>query len=1008
MTDCKLSFSRGSIYLVGGQINFIAAKWKAIFKDAIPKSFYEAREKRDGEDFHMTILGKRRVGKLAQETGKSKETLFEDISDAIKEINLASFVDVGVGKASDSEGNVSYFVVVSFEKIRVELMPFTDNTYSSCFHISLAFNPADVHSFPKDINSLIVSPLNRNLLPGKDFIVEVKLLAQQSRFLETLKMIECVKKTQKGAEILELKAFLLFKLSRHEDCLEVLAELNKISGISHKIKLLAVIREADCMMALQRFRFALLPIWSALNLLYCLTIEHKSSAQSHLVGILKKCAKHGYLRIDVLPVSRKKLKEIEKDQIVVIEDQFVLDAFELYKVINKREYESIIEMVTSEYGEVESEFAFDEKFMPLESRWVCFGNVKPHVLQRNFSYLWPNRLAVSSTPRHIEDIKAINDLGISLVITLTEEEPLMPDWFKAEGTKGKCVNLFLPVPNYNPPSVSVADRIIWEVARLKAGKALIHCGGGKGRAGTAAGVVLMALGMDPNSIRLCNYCSEQFRPFGTCPDENCHFSMTPLLDPNTCLKIIRTHRPESLETEQQEAFLKTYSNALWQRSTIPTTKESFFEEELEDDTLEVFGALPNKMSRLIVLSGLPGSGKTTFAKKLVSKLTENSDYEIDHINQDALGGKDSFENALGLAGKSFSRNGKYILIVDRCNARRKDRKEVLDLLYNPGRDEIMFVHFSTSEELCVQRIEQRFDHLTLKPNEGRRAVRHFREILEVPDQISENVATLLVVKSISDSEKASEMLVSCALKGSKTKFDSGRAKKLEKFYKFPRTEHLFNMGGATRDDLVLSPAEFKTFFASAPGKSITMEEKIDGANVGFSINENGKILCQNRSHYVDSKYHFQFQSLGSFIFQKKESLERILQNGRILYGEWLFAKHSIHYTALPDIFIAFDIFEPKEQRFLDRTTFREIMSTTNIAYVHPLVENAEAYSTREALEKLLTSTKSKFSETQIEGIYFRWDQNGRLKTRSKLVRSDFISGDEHWSKGKITCNSVAR
>ena len=321
---------------------------------------------------------------------------------------------------------------------------------------------------------------------------------------------------------------------------------------------------------------------------------------------------------------------------------------------------------------------------------------------------------------------------------------------------------------------------------------------------------------------------------------------------------------------------------------------------------------------------------------------------------------------------------------------------------------MIFVHFDASEGLCLQRIEQRFDHLTLKPEDGRRAVRHFSEMLEIPNQMKEGASTLLVVKSIADSEKAVEMLSSCAQKAaSKTTHNSSKAEKMDKYYKFPRTAHLFNLGGATRDDLVLAADDFKAFFAPAPGKVITMEEKIDGANLGFSMDENnGKILCQNRSHYVDSKYHFQFQSLGSFIYQKRESLERVLRNGRILYGEWMFAKHSIHYTSLPDIFIAFDIFDPEEQKFLDRATFREIMSTTNIAHVKPLVENAESYDTREALESLLKNTKSKFSDSIIEGIYFRWDQNGRLKTRSKLVRSDFINGDEHWSKGKIVLNIV--
>jgi len=35
----------------------------------------------------------------------------------------------------------------------------------------------------------------------------------------------------------------------------------------------------------------------------------------------------------------------------------------------------------------------------------------------------------------------------------------------------------------------------------------------------------------------------------------------------------------------------------------------------------------------------------------------------------------------------------------------------------------------------------------------------------------------------------------------------------------------------------------------------------------------------------------------------------------ILYGEWCYAKHSIHYTMLPDYFIAFDIFLKSAQRY---------------------------------------------------------------------------------------------
>jgi hypothetical protein len=40
----------------------------------------------------------------------------------------------------------------------------------------------------------------------------------------------------------------------------------------------------------------------------------------------------------------------------------------------------------------------------------------------------------------------------------------------------------------------------------------------------------------------------------------------------------------------------------------------------------------------------------------------------------------------------------------------------------------------------------------------------------------------------------------------------------------------------------------------------------------------------------------------------------------ILFGEWVYAKHSIHYSKLPAYFIAFDIFDLQNQSFLSGMT----------------------------------------------------------------------------------------
>merc|ERR1712007_411903 len=87
----------------------------------------------------------------------------------------------------------------------------------------------------------------------------------------------------------------------------------------------------------------------------------------------------------------------------------------------------------------------------------------------------------------------MGSLGISLVVTLTAEEPLPPSWFDRTGV----TNVFVPVQNFFPPSVDQVDEILGQVAEVagRGSKIMIHCGGGKGRAGTVAACLLLRYGL---------------------------------------------------------------------------------------------------------------------------------------------------------------------------------------------------------------------------------------------------------------------------------------------------------------------------------------------------------------------------------------------------------------------------------------------------------------------------------------------------------------------------------
>lgn len=216
--------------------------------------------------------------------------------------------------------------------------------------------------------------------------------------------------------------------------------------------------------------------------------------------------------------------------------------------------------------------------------------------------------------------------------------------------------------------------------------------------------------------------------------------------------------------------------------------------------------------------------------------------------------------------------------------------------------------------------------------------------------------------------------------------------------KFPRTKHIANLGSATRDDLLMTQTEANNFL----NKEIYVEEKIDGANMGISINKDGKILVQNRSHYVNSQSGPQFKPLDKWIAEHFEELWEILEpDVHILYGEWLYMKHSINYNRLEDWFMAFDIFDKKENKFYSRDRVEKILENTTIKLI-PVIMKSTFKKIDEI--KALVNTPSRYADGKVEGVYCRICDDEHLINRGKIVRTDFISGNVHWSKGIIEQN----
>src|SRR5436309_7614033 len=139
--------------------------------------------------------------------------------------------------------------------------------------------------------------------------------------------------------------------------------------------------------------------------------------------------------------------------------------------------------------------------------------------------------------------------------------------------------------------------------------------------------------------------------------------------------------------------------------------------------------------------------------------------------------------------------------------------------------------------------------------------------------------------------------------------------------KYPRTPHIEGSGLQPGDEDLDVVA-----FQEISGRHLVVEEKMDGANSGISFTQEGKLLLQSRGHYLmggERERHFQLLKTWANAYQG--ALWDVLGDQYLLYGEWMYAKHTIFYTNLPHYFLEFDLYDKAEGCFLSTERRAEML-----------------------------------------------------------------------------------
>ena len=248
--------------------------------------------------------------------------------------------------------------------------------------------------------------------------------------------------------------------------------------------------------------------------------------------------------------------------------------------------------------------------------------------------------------------------------------------------------------------------------------------------------------------------------------------------------------------------------------------------------------------------------------------------------------------------------------------------------------------------------------------------------------------------------------------------------------KYPRTPHIQGSRLQPGDeDLRQRP------FADIVGKHVVLEEKIDGANTAVSFTDEGELRLQSRGHFLTGGYRERhYNLLKQWGAVHKERLYDVLGHRYIMYGEWMYAKHTIYYDLLPHYFMEFDVLDRETGKFLDTPSRHELLKALPVCSV-PVLSSGSFNSMDEVLGFLGDSCY--ISENHIEhlredalrlgldadrvcretdaartmeGIYIKVEENGEVVDRMKYVRASFLQTVEesqsHWLDRPIVPNRI--
>lgn len=212
--------------------------------------------------------------------------------------------------------------------------------------------------------------------------------------------------------------------------------------------------------------------------------------------------------------------------------------------------------------------------------------------------------------------------------------------------------------------------------------------------------------------------------------------------------------------------------------------------------------------------------------------------------------------------------------------------------------------------------------------------------------------------------------------------------------KYPRISHLPWSPGGTRNDLRLSSVHYLF------GQQVVITEKMDGSNLALT-----REGVYARSHEGPPKQP-SFDRAKALWAQ----IRHHIPSNFTIFGEWCYAKHSIHYHALPGYFLVFGIRNDTGEEWYSWQETLSLARELGLPVVPVLWEGviSNQRHLREVVELFVRAPSACGGEREgcVVRLADRIPAAAWSNSISKWVRSGHVQTSDHWMYQPIVPNKL--